>query len=361
MQRLAELKRIAFDETKFDGFLIFNTSNLLYFTSFPGNAALLIPRDGDATAHVYSVNYEQSRTEAKGFTVERVERGENLIAKIASQVKDAGIKNLALDALGIESWRSLAKETRGNVKLKAKPALVSQLRVVKDEAEIAVMRKAGELTSLGMETAYEVLRAGMSEIEVAAEIEYAMRKHGSYGTAFDTAVSSGSASAFPHGGCSDRKIREGELVVVDFGAVNKFYRSDMTRTIVVGKPSEKQMKLHKIVKMAQEEALAAIKPNAKASEVDAVARNVIEDAGYGEYFVHGLGHGVGLDIHEPPTLNTVSKEKLQAGNVITDEPGIYLPGYGGVRIEDTLLVAKNGAEKLTKGPYGLGREKRLSD
>jgi Xaa-Pro aminopeptidase len=143
--------------------------------------------------------------------------------------------------------------------------------------------------------------------------------------------------------------------------VNKFYRSDMTWTIVVGKPSEKQMKLHKIVKMAQEEALAAIKPNAKASEVDAVARNVIEDAGYGEYFVHGLGHGVGLDIHEPPTLNTVSKEKLQAGNVITDEPGIYLPGYGGVRIEDTLLVAKNGAEKLTKGPYGLGREKRLSD
>jgi Xaa-Pro aminopeptidase len=219
-----------------------------------------------------------------------------------------------------------------------------------------LLRKAAQLTSLGMKTAYEVLSPGMKEIEVAAEIEYAMRKHGSYGTAFDTAISSGSVSAFPHGGCSEREIRAGELVVVDFGAVYKFYRSDMTRTLLVGKPSEKQTNLHKIVMKAQEEAFTAIKAKAKASGVDAVARRIIEDAGYGEYFVHGLGHGVGLDIHEPPTLNSASKEKLQAGNVVTDEPGIYLPGYGGVRIEDTVLVVKNGAEKLTKGPYGLGRE-----
>jgi Xaa-Pro dipeptidase len=356
MQRLAALKQAAFDEANFDGFLVFNPSNLIYFTGFPGNASLLVPRDGEAIIHVYSVNYEQSRADAKGFRVERVERGENLMAKIAHEAIDLGIKNLALDAIGIESWRSLAKETRGRMKRKVKPAFISKLRVVKDEAEILFMRRAAELTSLGMETAYEVLRAGMTEIEVAAEIEYAMRKHGSYGTAFDTAISSGLTSAFPHGGCSERKIRAGELVVVDFGAVYKSYRSDMTRTLVVGNPSGKQMKLHKIVMKAQEEAFEAIKAKVKASDVDAVARRIIEDAGYGEYFVHGLGHGVGLDIHEPPTLNTTSKEKLQAGNVVTNEPGIYLPGYGGVRIEDTVLVVKNGAEKLTKGPYGLGRE-----
>jgi len=146
------------------------------------------------------------------------------------------------------------------------------------------------------------------------------------------------------------------LVVVDFGAVYRNYRSDMTRTLVAGKPSEKQLKLHAIVKRAQEEAFAAIKPKAKTRDVDAVARNIIEAESYGECFVHGLGHGVGVDIHEPPTLNTASKERLQVGNVVTDEPGIYLPGYGGVRIEDTVLVVTNGAEKLTKGPYGLGKE-----
>jgi Xaa-Pro dipeptidase len=218
------------------------------------------------------------------------------------------------------------------------------------------MRKAGELTSEGMKAAYEVLASGMKEYEVAAEIEYAMRQRGSYGTAFETSVASGPRSAFPHGGCSDREICQGDLVVVDAGATYKFYRSDMTRTLVAGKPSEKQKELYEIVKVAQEKAFEAIKPNVKARDVDAVARKIIEDAGYGEYFVHGLGHGVGLEVHEPPTLSSSSKEALTVGNVVTDEPGIYLVGYGGVRIEDTVLVQKNGAEKLTNGPYSLGAE-----
>jgi Xaa-Pro aminopeptidase len=207
-----------------------------------------------------------------------------------------------------------------------------------------------------MKAAYEILKPGMKEYEVAAEIEYAMRKRGSYGTAFETAVSSGPRSAFPHGGCSDRELREGDLVVVDFGATYKFYRSDMTRTLMAGQPLEKQKKLYEIVKAAQEKAFEAIKPNVKAKDVDAVARKIIEDAGYGEYFVHGLGHGVGLEVHEPPTLSSSSKEALTVGNVVTDEPGIYLVGYGGVRVEDTVLVQKNGAEKLTNGPYSLGAE-----
>jgi Xaa-Pro dipeptidase len=140
------------------------------------------------------------------------------------------------------------------------------------------------------------------------------------------------------------------------GATYGFYRSDMTRTFVAGKPSEKQKKLYQVVKAAQDKAFEAMKPNIKAAAVDAVARKVIADAGYGEYFVHSLGHGVGLDIHEPPTLSPDSKDVLAAGNVVTVEPGIYLVGYGGVRIEDTVLVQKKGAEKLTKGPYTLGAE-----
>jgi Xaa-Pro dipeptidase len=350
------LKQIAFEEKGFDGFLIFNWANLLYFAGFPGAVSLLIPRDGESTIYVYGVNYEQAKAEGKGFRVELVKRDENLMAKIAEKAKDCKIKKLAVDALNIESWRALAKETRGETKLKVKGSFVWELRKVKDEKEIELMRKAGELTSEGMKAAYEVLASGMKEYEVAAEIEYAMRKRGSYGTAFETAVSSGPRSAFPHGGCSDREIREGDLVVVDFGATYKFYRSDMTRTLMAGRPSEKQKKLYQIVKTAQEKAFEIIKPNAKAKNVDAAARKIIEDAGYGEYFVHGLGHGVGLEVHEPPTLSSSSKEALTVGNVVTDEPGIYLVGYGGVRIEDTVLVQKNGAEKLTNGPHSLGAE-----
>jgi Xaa-Pro aminopeptidase len=198
--------------------------------------------------------------------------------------------------------------------------------------------------------------AGIREYEVAAEIEYAMRKQGSSGTAFETIVASGVYSAFPHGCCSDRKIREGDLVVVDVGATYKSYRSDMTRTFVAGNPSEKQKKLYQIVKKAQEKAFEAVKPNVKAADVDAAARKIIADAGYGDCFVHNLGHGVGLEVHEPPTLSPDSKDVLAAGNVVTVEPGIYLVGYGGVRIEDAVLVQRNGAEKLTNGPYALDKE-----
>jgi len=356
LNRTDSLKQAAFKEGRFDGFLIFNSANLIYFTGFSGASALLIPKDGENTIYVYNVNYEQAKAEGKAFRMKLVKRNENLRAEIAKQMKGLKIKNLALDALSIESWHALAKETRGKTKLKVQGNVVCELRKVKDENEIELMRKAAELTSEGMRVAYETVASGIREYEVAAEIEYAMRKQGSYGTAFETIVASGPSSAFPHGGCSERKIRKGDLVVVDVGATYKYYHSDMTRTLVAGKPSEKQKKLYQIVKTAQEKALEAVKPNVKAKDVDAVARKIIADAGYGKFFVHSLGHGVGLEVHEPPTLSPESKDTLTAGNVVTGEPGIYLIGYGGVRIEDTVLVQKNGAEKLTNGSYTLGKE-----
>ena len=356
VNRIAALKRTAFEKSKFDGFVIFKPSNLIYFTSVPGTTSLLVPEDGEITLYVYGVNYEQAKAEGKNLRVELVKREENLMAKIVQQAKEHNLGSLAVDALDAENWLALARQTRGIIKLKIKGSLVSSLRAVKDKDEIECMQKAADLTSAGIKTAYETISAGMKEYEVAAEIEYAMRKKGSHGTAFETAVSSGPSSAFPHGGCSDRTIRNGDLVVLDFGAVYKYYRSDITRTLVVGKPSEKQKRLHKIVMNAQQIAFEAVKSNAKAKEVDAVARKKIQDAGYGEYFVHGLGHGVGIDIHESPTLSPSSKEELKVGNVVTDEPGIYLPGYGGVRIEDTLLVLSGGARRLTQGPFGLNLE-----
>jgi Xaa-Pro dipeptidase len=356
LNRIDSLKGVAFKEGKIDGFLIFNSANLIYLTGFSGASALLIPKDGENTIYVYSVNYEQAKAEGKAFRVELVRHNENLMEKIAKQASTFEIKRLVVDVLNIESWRALSKFLGGENMLAVDSGFLRELRKVKDENEIELMRKAGELTSEGMRVAREVVAAGVKEYEVAAEIEYAMRKQGSYGTAFETIVASGSCSAFPHGGCSDREIRKGDLVVVDIGATYKYYHSDMTRTLVAGKPSEKQKNLYQIVKTAQEKAFEALKPNVKAADVDAIARKVIADAGYDEYFVHSLGHGVGLEVHEPPTLSPESKEVLAVGNVVTIEPGVYLVGYGGVRIEDTVLVGKVGAEKLTSGPYALGKE-----
>ncbi|MEM3622554.1 MAG: Xaa-Pro peptidase family protein [Candidatus Bathyarchaeia archaeon] len=353
MNRVEALKQKAFEQKGFDGFLITNEINTLYFSSCPGLACVLIPKTGEGKAYVYNVNYEQAKAEVKGFTVELVKRNENLLAKIAKQTKAFKIKKLAIDTLNVENYRKLAKELRDETKLKVRGDLVWELRKVKDEEELELMRKAGKLTSEGMKAAYEVIKPGIKEYEAAAEIEHAMRKGGSWGTAFDTIVASGVRSAFPHGGCTDKEICKGDLVVVDIGAAYKYYRSDMTRTIVAGKPSNKQIKLYEVVKEAQEKAFQTVKPKAKAKEIDNTARKVIEKAGYGEYFVHGLGHGVGLEIHEPPTLNMESKDKLTIGNVITIEPGIYIIGFGGIRIEDTVSVKKGKAEKFTDDFYTL--------
>lgn len=353
MKRIKALKQEAFEKKTFNGFLITNEYNLLYFTNCPGAACLLISENGEGTIYVYSVNYEQVKAGTKNFEVKMMKRSQNLMVEVAKQIKALKITKLAFDMLNYENYRVLAKECRGKTRLKSQNHIVWGLRKVKDEKELELMRKAGELTSLGMKTAYETIRPGVKEIEVAAEIEYAMRKKGSWGTAFQTIVASGVRSAFPHGGCTDKEIKNGDLVVVDIGASYKHYHSDMTRTIVAGKASEKQKKLYEIVKEAQEKAFQAIKPKAKAKKIDATARKVIADAGYGEYFVHGLGHGVGLEVHEPPTLNLESKDRLAVGNVVTNEPGIYLVGFGGIRIEDSVLVQKGKAEKLTIGPYSL--------
>jgi Xaa-Pro dipeptidase len=348
LNRTNALKQTAAKQSKPSNFLIFNQTNLTYFTNFSGATALLIPEQGENVLYVSGVNYEQAKAEAKGLTVQLLKRGENVMEKIAKQAPN---KKFAVDALTIESWRSLAKAVGGEEKLEPSNSLIRELRSVKDDKEIKLIREACRLAGVGMQTAKEIIGVGLKEKEAAAEIEYAMRKAGSGGTAFETIVASGPTSAFPHGSNLERTIREGDFVVVDLGATYKFYRSDVTRTFIASKASEKQARIYDTVKLAHEKAFEAIKPKVAASEVDRRARSVIEQAGFGEFFVHNLGHGVGLEVHEAPILSPDSKDILLAGNVVTDEPGIYLPSFGGVRIEDTVLVTKNGAEILTVGPY----------
>ncbi len=352
LKRVNALKEAAFEEGGFDGYLIFNGINQLYFLGFPGTSALLVPPDGEATLYVYSVNYEQAKAMGKGFNVELVKANENFLAKIAKKAVDCKIKKLAVDALGVQTWVNLIDEL-GGPKVEVNNSHIESLRLVKDEVEIGLMRRAGELTGEGMKAAFEVVKPGAKEFEVAAQIEYAMRSRGAGPTAFESIVASGQCSAFPHGGCSGREIREGDLVVVDIGATYQYYCSDMTRTFVVGKPSSKQQKIYDTVKVAQQKAFEAAKAGVSAADLDAVARKFITAAGFGQYFVHRLGHGVGLEVHEPPSMSSTNKNKLVAGCVVTDEPGIYVPGFGGVRIEDTLLMGLHGAERLTTGPYNL--------
>jgi Xaa-Pro aminopeptidase len=356
LERVNALRR-SFEKRGFEGFLVNNEYNLLYLTGFQGATCLLVSVNGESAIYVYSVNYEQAKAEGEGFDVVLLKHGEEFMDRIAVKVDNLGIKKLAADALSLEDYRKLEKRLKGKTKTEMHNRLLWELRKVKDEKELRLMRKAAQLSCEGMQVICEVMEPGIREYEVAAEIEYSMRKKGSGGLAFDTIIASGVRSAFPHGGCTDREIRRGDLVVVDVGATYQYYRSDLTRTFVVGKPSEKQARIYEVVKQAQEAAFQRVRSKIKAKDVDEIARKVIRDAGYGEYFVHGLGHGVGLEVHEPPTLNQESKDVLNIGNVVTIEPGIYTIGFGGVRIEDTVLVHENSGERLTKGLYSLSTDK----
>ena len=349
MNKIDKLRQTA-QKQAIENFLIFNSTNLTYFTGFSGATALLIPQQGESTLYVSAVNYEQAKAEVKGITVQLLKRGETLMEKMVNQ---ASTKKFAIDTLPIESWRALAKVVGGEENLQPASSLIRELRAVKDQQELQLIREACQLANIGMEVAAETIRPGVAEKTVAAEVEYAMRKAGSDGVAFDTIVASGVTSAYPHGSTMEKTISAGDLVVVDLGATYKFYRSDITRTFIAGKASEKQKKIYETAKLAHQKAFETIKPKVSAKDVDLAARRVIEEAGFGEFFVHNLGHGVGLEVHEAPILSPDSKDVLEVGNVVTDEPGIYVSGFGGVRIEDTVLVTRDGAQKLTVAPYSL--------
>ncbi|MCW4025127.1 MAG: aminopeptidase P family protein [Candidatus Bathyarchaeota archaeon] len=339
-------------DTDIENFAVFNPANITYFSQSQCPAALLISKSGEKTLYVYPVNQQQAAQENQDFQVEIMKRGENLLEKIAAQAATKKGK-LAVDTMGIESWQALAKMV-GENKIEVARGMIRELRAVKDEEEIGFIREACKMADEAVNLASQIIVPGASEQEIAAELEYTMRVMGSEGVGFDTIIGSGVHSALPHcPPCRDRIIQEGDFVVVDLGAIFKFYRSDITRTFIAGKPTQKQLKIYETVKLAQDNAFKALKPGALARDVDAIARKTIADAGFGEYFCHNLGHGVGLEVHEAPTLSTNSKDVLQTGMVVTDEPGIYLPELGGVRIEDTVLITKDGAEKLTNASYTL--------
>ncbi|PSL35246.1 Xaa-Pro dipeptidase [Planomicrobium soli] len=230
---------------------------------------------------------------------------------------------------------------------------INRLRVVKDEAELQILREAAALADYAIEVGTKAIKEGITEIEVMTEIELALKKRGVTHMSFDTTVLSGPKAASPHGKTGDRKIQKGDLVLFDLGVIHKGYCSDITRTVAFGEPNEEQKAVYDVVLQAELAAVNAVKPGITAAELDQTARQIIEEAGYGEFFTHRLGHGLGISVHEFPSLHGSNSMKMETGMVFTIEPGVYVPGKVGVRIEDDVAVTENGVEVLTKFPKEL--------
>ena len=331
-----------------DGLLVSNIKNVRYLSGFTGSSAyLLVSRDSSffLTDARYTTQAEDEVTGSK------VRIYKKALDAVAGSVRTLKIRTLGFEGsdLSYDNFLRLKKAVP-KVLLKPLSGAVAGLRARKEPFEVSLIKDSIKALDRGYLTAEQTLAAGVREKDVAVSIERSLRDSGGDAAAFDTIIASGPRGALPHGKASDKRIRKGELVVVDMGVLRNGYNSDETRTYCIGRATAEQRKVYSTVLAAQELAIEKIRPGANASEVDFAARGHIERAGYGKYFGHGLGHGVGLDVHEAPSLSPLSAEVLEEGMVITVEPGIYIPGWGGVRIEDMVRVTRGGAEVLTKTP-----------
>jgi len=356
LKRRIDILKEKIIENGLDGYLVLNEVNMFYLIGFRGGSRLLIPKDGKSVLYVSKVNYEAAKDSVKTCTVQRIDYGEDIDKVLRDQLIDLGLRKIGFDVMDAQTYIKNAK-LQEKLDFYPKREILWSMRQIKDSEELYFIKKAAEITSKGMKRALEIVDLNKTEKEVVAEIEYELRRNGADGIAFETIVASGPNSAYPHGGSGNRKLQRGDLIVIDLGAKSNGYCSDMTRTIVLGNPSPRQLKIFEIVKEAQQRALKALKEGVAAKNIDAIARDFIVKKGFGENFVHGLGHGVGLEVHEPPTLSPISKDQLKNGNVVTVEPGIYIPGLGGVRIEDTVAIIHGESEVLTSAPYTLKKPK----
>lgn len=331
---------------RLESLLVTDLKNIRYLTGFTGSSAYVIVSSGKAFFLTDPRYTAQSREEVKGFKVRIFKKALDTIAETIGEIKP--------DTLGFESgnmsfdtYQRLRKALKGKTRLRPAAGLVASLRQKKDAFEIERLLDSARLLDKGFTRAMKAIKPGVIERDAAFSIESFWKKKGAEALAFDTIIASGERGALPHGKASDKKVKKGELVVVDMGCLLNGYNSDETRTFVTGRPTARQKEIYGIVRDAQAAAIDSIRPGIKASVVDLTARKIIDKAGFGKYFGHGTGHGVGLDIHEGPGVGPTSNEVLDEGMVITVEPGIYIPGWGGVRIEDMALVTKSGPELLT--------------
>lgn len=332
-----------------DAVLVTSSENIFYLSGFTGSTGWLFITPSQKYILSDFRYWEQIAKESPEYKLMKTERDggiagiKNLLKKY-SNINKVGFEDACLS---FAAYKKLTKEIN-DIKFVPMETTVSDLRMIKTEEEIKFIEKASLIENKAFERVLKNIKPGVTEKYVASMLQFEMKELGAEKESFDIIVASGPNGALPHAKPGDRKIKKDDLVVIDFGAKYNGYCSDTTRTICLGKMSPKQEKIYKIVERAQKAALNYVKAGVKCGDVDKRARKLIEKEGYGKNFGHGLGHGVGLQIHEEPYFRPNVKTVLKAGMVVTVEPGIYISGFGGVRIEDLVLVTKNGCKILTR-------------
>jgi len=331
-----------------DALLVTSPADWYYLTGFTGEAGVLIAERTRLTLVTDGRFTEQAVQELRGASI--VEQRDGLYRTCGEVLKKSRRKRVGFDAsqLTVNQMGTLRKATGSTTRFQGVEGLVQGLRARKDPGELAEMRRAAVLASQLVDHAIGLLKPGVREFEIAAEIEYQMRKKGASGTAFESIVAFGARAAFPHARPTAKRLRKNELVVLDLGAILGKYCSDITRTVYVGRAPARVRLWYQAVLEAQAAAIEAIRPGRSCGEVDAAARGVLAAYQLDRYFVHSTGHGLGLEVHEVPRLAKGQKTQLASGNVITVEPGVYLAGVGGIRIEDDVEVHEGRTEVLTR-------------
>lgn len=335
----------AFEEQGLDGMLITSPYNRRYASNFTGSSGtVLISRE--KAVFITDFRYvEQAEKQCIGYEI--VQQKGNMTEEIANKIVELGIKKLGFEQDYVTF--STYEQFKSSFKTELIPVsgIIEKLRLIKSESEIKILKEAAKIADAAFDHIIKFIQPGISELEVSNELEFFMRKAGATSSSFDTIVASGARSALPHGVATDKIIEKGDFVTLDYGAYYQGYVSDITRTIAVGDPAEQLKEIYNIVYEAQKLGLKGLKPGISGKEADALTRDYITEKGYGEYFGHSTGHGIGLEVHEGPNLSIRSEYTLEPGMVVTVEPGIYVAGLGGVRIEDDTLITEDGNERLT--------------
>jgi Xaa-Pro aminopeptidase len=335
-----------------EALLVTNDINRRYLTGFTGTSGYVLITAQRAYLLTDFRYMEQAGKQAVGFEV--VKHLPDAIDTVRELLQSLGLKRLGFeqDSVTYGTYQAYAASLQG-IDLVPTHQWVELLRMIKDSDEQRIMQEAADLADKTFNHLLGYVKPGLTERDVALEIEFFMRKHGAKSSSFDTIVASGERSALPHGVASDKVLQANEFVTFDFGAYYQGYCSDLTRTVFIGKPTDRHKEIYELVLSAQLRTLDGLKPGMTGKQGDALARDVIEQAGYGEQFGHGTGHGFGMEIHEAPRLSKQGAIVLQPGMAVTVEPGIYIPGFGGVRIEDDVIMTDSGIHILTHSPKEL--------